>query len=111
MEANNGIFGGCWCMGFHPEGGDKDAIAAGNRERKLSRVRAETAHATLVFDADNCVGWCELGVPDEVARIKSRAAYQRDLVTLPDWRIGCCYVGRDIAAREFPPRPWLARSI
>jgi hypothetical protein len=20
VERNNGIFGGCWCMGFHPEG-------------------------------------------------------------------------------------------
>ena len=34
VEANNGIFGGCWCMGFHPEGGDKAATAALNRERE-----------------------------------------------------------------------------
>ena len=20
VEHNNGVFGGCWCMGFHPEG-------------------------------------------------------------------------------------------
>ena len=20
VEANNGVWGGCWCMGFHPEG-------------------------------------------------------------------------------------------
>ena len=39
VEANNGIFGGCWCIGFHPEGGDKAATAAVNRERKLERVR------------------------------------------------------------------------
>ncbi len=94
VEANNGIFGGCWCMGFHPDGGDKNATAAGNRERKLSRVRTDTAHAALVFDEDDCVGWCQFGEPDEVSRIKSRAAYERDLVTLPDWRIGCCYVGK-----------------
>lgn len=29
-----------------------------------------------------------------MSRIKGRAAYERDLVTLPDWRIGCCYVGK-----------------
>ena len=22
---NNGIFGGCWCMAFHPEGGERAA--------------------------------------------------------------------------------------
>ena len=20
VEANNGVWGGCWCIGFHPEG-------------------------------------------------------------------------------------------
>jgi len=94
VEANNGIFGGCWCMGFHREGGDKGATAGSNRDLKLSRVRAGTAHAALVFDQDDCVGWCQFGEPDEVSRIKSRAAYERELVRLPDWRIGCCYVGK-----------------
>ncbi len=28
VEANNGVFGGCWCIGFHPEGGEKDMTAA-----------------------------------------------------------------------------------
>ncbi len=23
VEHNNGIFGGCWCIGFHPEGTGK----------------------------------------------------------------------------------------
>ena len=57
VERNNGIFGGCWCIGFHPEGGRKDTTAALNRERKLHRVRAGTAHAVLVFCEGDCVGW------------------------------------------------------
>lgn len=24
VEANNGVFGGCWCIGFHPEGVARD---------------------------------------------------------------------------------------
>jgi hypothetical protein len=32
--------------------------------------------------------------PDEVPRIKSRAAYEKELTVLPDWRIACCYVGK-----------------
>lgn len=93
VEFNNGIFGGCWCMGFHAkEVGE--ATPAVSRERKLSRIRAGTAHAALVLDADACVGWCQFGVPNELPRIKSRAAYERGVTTSPDWRIACCYVGR-----------------
>jgi GNAT superfamily N-acetyltransferase len=94
VEHNNGVFGGCWCMGFHPEGARKESTRALNRTRKLERVRAGTAHAALVFDADDCVGWCQFGSPDELPRIKSRAAYERGMTTAPDWRIGCCFVGR-----------------
>ena len=92
VEANNGVFGGCWCIGFHPEafGGS----AAENRERKLKRVREGTAHAALVFDGDECVGWCQFGAPEEVPRIKNRVAYEKELAEPPDWRIACNFVGK-----------------
>ncbi len=84
-------------MGFHPEGvNNKDTTPALNRERKLERVRAGTAHAALVFDGDDCVGWAQFGAPDEVPRIKSRAAYEKGQKTPPDWRIACCYVGKGL---------------
>lgn len=95
VEHNNGIFGGCWCLGFHPEGGAKYATAEERRDRKHDRVRAGTAHAALVFGGEHCLGWCQFGSPDEVPRIKSRAAYEKTRTgDLPDWRIGCCYVGK-----------------
>ncbi len=92
VEANNGIFGGCWCMGFHAD--DSRSSPARNRERKRARVHAGSAHAALVFDGDACVGWCQFGSPEEVPRIKSRAAYEKGLTRSPDWRIACCFVGR-----------------
>ena len=94
VERNNGVFGGCWCMGFHAEGVGKDTTAAQNCERKHERVRAGTTHAALVFDGDDCLGWCQFGTPDEVPRIKSRAAYEKGRTASPDWRIACCYVGK-----------------
>ncbi len=94
VEENNGVFGGCWCIGFHAEGGDKGATPAQRCERKLERVRAGTTHAALVFDGDDCVGWCQFGTPDEVPRIKSRAAYEKGQTEPPDWRIACNFVGK-----------------
>ena len=96
VERNNGVFGGCWCMGFHPEGVGKDTTYELNRERKLEleRVRSGTAHAALVFDGDDCVGWCQFGAPGEVPKIKSRATYEKGVTTLPDWRIACNFVGK-----------------
>jgi GNAT superfamily N-acetyltransferase len=91
VEANNGVFGGCWCLGFH-EGfrGSPEK----NRERKLERVKSGDAHAALVFDGDACVGWVQFGSPAELPRIKSRKEYEKGLTDLPDWRILCNFVGK-----------------
>ena len=91
VERNNGVFGGCWCMGFHE---DNKGTVPPKRERKLARVRAGTAHAALVFDGDECLGWCQFGAPDEVPRIKNRAAYEKGVTALPDWRTACHFVGK-----------------
>jgi GNAT superfamily N-acetyltransferase len=94
IEANNGIFGGCWCMGFHPEDDAATVTAKSKRERKYERVVEGTAHAALVFDGDECVGWCQFGPPDELPRIKSRREYEKEFTDPPDWRIACCFVGK-----------------
>jgi hypothetical protein len=42
VERNNGIFGGCWCMGFHPEQSWTDVAqerVAQKRAAKEERVR------------------------------------------------------------------------
>jgi predicted GNAT family acetyltransferase len=103
VDKHNGVWGGCWCMGFHAEGVGRGTTAAQNRATKQERVRAGTAHAALVFDGDDAVGWCQFGSPDELPRIKHRKAYEQGLVLLPDWRITCFFVdkghrGRGVAA-------------
>jgi GNAT superfamily N-acetyltransferase len=96
IEANNGIFGGCWCMGFHPADDPEDAQFESKRERKRQRVLTGRAHAALVFDGDRCLGWCQFGRPDELPRIKSRKEYERDAGPPPDWRISCFFVGKGL---------------
>jgi hypothetical protein len=93
VEANNGVWGGCWCIGFHPEGISKDRTAAGNREAKLTHVNNGTIHQMLVYRDGRCVGWSQYGPPAEVASIKNPKAYEKGLAELPDWRIGCLFTG------------------
>lgn len=95
VERHNGVWGGCWCMGFHPEGVGKHKTPEQNRAEKEARVRAGTAHAALVFDGGTCVGWCQFGPTDELPRIKHGKAYAKGLELLPQWRITCFFVDRD----------------
>ena len=93
VEANNGIWGGCWCMGFHAEGFANPPSAAANRAAKQAHVRAGTVHQVLVYEGDVCVGWAQFGPPAELPRVKNPAAYEKELDRLPDWRIACIFTG------------------
>ena len=44
VTANNGVWGGCWCIGFHPEGFGDPPSATRNREAKLRHVRGRSVH-------------------------------------------------------------------
>ncbi|MBP2329451.1 ribosomal protein S18 acetylase RimI-like enzyme [Kibdelosporangium banguiense] len=91
VERNHGIFGGCWCMGYHPERGQKGSDS--RRTVKHDRVRTDQTHAALVFDEDGLVqGWCQYGSPDELPAIKHKREYDKDAPPRPDWRITCFYV-------------------
>lgn len=100
VERNNGIFGGCWCISYHPECGQHGISHRGAKE---DRVRTGRAHAALVLDEDGTAqGWCQYGSPEELPNIKHRRAYDKDVPPRPDWRITCVYVdgkhrGRGIA--------------
>jgi GNAT superfamily N-acetyltransferase len=95
VERHNGVWGGCWCMGFHAEGVGRTKTPAQNRAEKEGRVREGRAHAALVYDGAAAVGWCQFGPTEELPRIKHRRAYLEGLTALPDWRITCFFVARD----------------
>ena len=99
VEKHNGVWGGCWCMGFHEEGVGRTRTALQNRTDKECRVREGSAHAALVYDGATCVGWCQFGSPDELPRIKRQRAYRDGLTRLPDWRITCFFVDKGYRGR------------
>lgn len=92
VERHNGVWGGCWCVEFHPDGKLRGSHRRALKERK---VREGTTRAALAFDADRCVGWCQFGPPDELPRIKHLRVYTAGLETLPQWRITCFFVDKE----------------
>jgi GNAT superfamily N-acetyltransferase len=92
VERNNGVYGGCWCIGHHPENGQGTSQ---RRATKEERVRTDRAHASLVLDEEGLAqGWCQYGSPEELSGIKHRREYDKDAPPLPDWRITCIFVDR-----------------
>ncbi len=90
VERNNGVYGGCWCIGYHLT---EKLRGADYRAMKEGLVRAGEAHAALVLDADGLAqGWAQFGSPDELPGIKHGRAYRNDPPAQPDWRITCIFV-------------------
>ena len=90
-EQHNGVWGGCWCLEFHPEGKERGPHRC---DMKKHRVAQGTAHAALVYDGTTCVGWCQFGSPAELPRIKHLRVYLAEVVAQPDWRITCFFVDK-----------------
>src|ERR1700756_3572011 len=95
VEKHNGIFGGCWCISFHLEPGEKRHGAAAYEAMKKALVWEGRAHAALVFDGLKAVGWCQFGSTAELPNIRSKKAYEEGLRELPDWRITCFFIDRE----------------
>jgi GNAT superfamily N-acetyltransferase len=94
VEANNGVWGGCWCMWYHGKDESAGKSAALKRKAKECRVREGRAHAALVYEGKDCVGWCQFGSPEEIPRIHNEKAYLETDPKLPDWRITCFFSGK-----------------
>lgn len=94
IDANNGVWGGCWCMWYHGKDASPDDSPAQKRKAKECLVHDGQAHASLVFEGDDCVGWCQFGSPEELPRIHNQRAYMATDPALPDWRITCFFSGK-----------------
>jgi GNAT superfamily N-acetyltransferase len=94
VEANNGVWGGCWCMWYHGTHRGSDVAPEEKRKAKQCLVEEGRAHASLVYDGAECVGWCQFGSPAELPRIHNTRAYLATDPALPDWRITCFFSGK-----------------
>jgi GNAT superfamily N-acetyltransferase len=91
VERNNGVYGGCWCIGYHSE---YQRGVTDPRTMKEQLVRTGRAHAALVFDEHGrAQGWCQYGSPDELD-LKHHREYKKDPPPPARWRITCFYVDK-----------------
>lgn len=81
-------------MWYHVKDNGADDSPASRREAKECLVREGRAHASLAYDGERCVGWCQFGSPDELPRIHNQRAYLASNPALPDWRITCFFSGK-----------------
>ena len=72
VQRHNGIFGGCWCIWFHPDGPERGQGAEANRALKKAYVEQGKAHAALVMDGDEAVAWAEYGILVELPTLHHR---------------------------------------
>jgi GNAT superfamily N-acetyltransferase len=91
---HGGIFGGCWCIWFHPDGPERGQGAEANRALKKQYVVDGAAHAALVMDGDEAIAWAEYGTPTELPTLHHRKQYDREKEGDPDYRITCVFVDR-----------------
>jgi len=102
VDRHNGIFGGCWCIWFHPDCAERGQSAEGNRALKRRLVEEGVARAALVVregeDGEEAIAWAEFGTPEQLPTIHHRTQYRKDLAAAgevePDYRITCIFVDK-----------------
>ncbi len=85
---------GCWCLWFHPRDAERVPDGDNGPARKKRLVKKGKAHAALVFDGDNAIGWCQYGTPEELPGIHHLKHYEAGLVKLPQYRLTCIFVDK-----------------
>ena len=73
----------------------REDLKAANRRDKKRLVDQGQAHAILVFDGDDPVGWCQYGTKEELSRIDAGRGYKKVGPPKEDsavWRFTCFYV-------------------
>jgi GNAT superfamily N-acetyltransferase len=95
IEKHNGVWGGCWCTWFHDDTPDMPKKDSTGYDWKHRMVELGIAHAALVFDGDDVVGWAEYGSPAELPRIYHRKEYLAVVPEPSPYRITCFFVDRN----------------
>jgi GNAT superfamily N-acetyltransferase len=105
LFGDNGACGGCWCMFWRVEKGERyaDVRGAPARRRFKRLVLDGKAHGVLAFAADEPVGWCAFQRRVELPRL-DRAPSLRIADADRVWSLPCFFIkpgwrGRGVATQ------------
>ena len=93
LFGKNGACGGCWCMWWRIERGERwpEVKGAGARRRLRALVRSGRAHGVLAFAGGEPVGWCAYQRRVELPRLdRAPSLACRDAERV--WSLPCFFV-------------------
>jgi GNAT superfamily N-acetyltransferase len=93
LFGENGACGGCWCMWWRIERGERwpEVKGAGARRRLRALVRSGRAHGVLAFAGGEPVGWCAYQRRVELPRLdRAPSLACRDAERV--WSLPCFFV-------------------
>jgi GNAT superfamily N-acetyltransferase len=105
LFGENGACGGCWCMSWRTEKGDKWENIRGAEAKKQFRslVKSEKAHGILAYMDEEPVGWCAFDRRVEFAKLNRAPSFKcNDAEKV--WSLPCFYIkpgfrGQGVATR------------
>ncbi|WP_299054756.1 GNAT family N-acetyltransferase [uncultured Nocardioides sp.] len=92
FDRQGGLFGGCWCVHFHPDPPWAHETTGDNRAMKRRFVEEGVAHAALVVRDGHAVAYAQYGAPAELTNLHHRKEYDATKAADPDWRVTCIQV-------------------
>jgi GNAT superfamily N-acetyltransferase len=96
LFGNNGACGGCWCMTWRIEKGERwDDVKGKTAKRRMKALVGEgKALGALAFVGDDAVGWCSYGPRTDypkLNRARTLACDDADRV----WSLPCFFIKRE----------------
>ncbi len=99
VDRHEGIFGGCWCIWFHPDCEEHGRGLEADRARKREQVERGEEHAALVLAGGRAVAWCEFSTPGKLRDIRPHPGHRSAGLDLPDYRLTCLFVDKEYRGR------------
>ncbi len=94
VERHNGVWGGCWCMSFHPEGvGRTKPRRRTGRRRNAGSATAMPMPPWSMTTRPASAG-ASSGRRTSCRGSSTSVPYREGLTALPDWRITCFFVDK-----------------
>jgi GNAT superfamily N-acetyltransferase len=105
LFGENGVGGGCWCMGWRLPSRQQylRQKGSGNKKAMHAFVKSGAVPGLLAYHEGVPIGWCSVG-PREAFPALQRSPSRRAIDSEPVWSITCVYIARSYRRRRLSSR-------